>query len=190
MPLDLQAETPVAFVCAVMARSEQDIQESCDGLSATFGYLTDRSQIYDFDVYSTYYSSEMGKGLHKCIARFGEPMLPSSLAAAKLDTLRLELRSARQVEGTQQRTVNLDPGLLSPNSLVLATTKSSGHRIAIAASLYAEVTLLFEKGAYCPLPWSYRDMQSREVQTFLMRQRQLLLDAMGGVRRVGAGEVP
>ncbi|MBT6631284.1 MAG: DUF4416 family protein, partial [Gemmatimonadetes bacterium] len=47
--------------------------------------------------------------------------------------------------------------------------------IAIAPSLFAEVTLLFEKGEYRPLPWSYRDVQSAPVQTLLLRLRQRLL---------------
>ena len=59
--------------------------------------------------------------------------------------------------GELRRTVNIDPGLLSEESLVLATTKASGHRVAIATGLWAEVTLRFERGEYRPLPWTYPD---------------------------------
>ncbi len=181
MPLNLQAETPVAFVCGVMAHSEPAVLDACAQLEDVFGEVTDRSEIYDFDAFSAYYRAEMGGGLHKCFACFGERVKPSSLAARKLDAIKAEQDAARGVEGNWQRTINLDPGLLSPNSLVLATTKASGHRISIAPSLYAEVTLLFEKGEYRPLPWSYRDVQSAPVQKLLLRLRQRLLSEKSAV---------
>ena len=185
MPLDLRPDEPIAFLCAVTGPGPEATLGALEELATKFGDVRARGQMYDFDMID-YYAAEMGPGLSKTLAWFGPLVAPAQLAARKQATISFE--RARADDG--RRTVNVDPGLPSANSLVLATTKSSGHRIAIAPSLYAEVTLLFEKGAYCPLPWSYRDMQSREVQTFLMRQRQLLLDAMGGVRRVGAGEVP
>ncbi len=175
MPLELQAETPVALLCAVMARDRDCVLTTCRDLEGVFGELVDRSTVYDFDPFSTYYAAEMGAGLSKCIARFGDDVLPSTLASAKLDTLRLEQQRATGEGARQARSVNIDPGLLSAHSLILATTKASGHRITIAPSLYAEVTLLYEKGEYRPLPWSYRDYQSPPVQTFLLRQRPSLL---------------
>lgn len=175
MPLNLQAETPVALICAVMAPGQEAVLQACRDLEPIFGELSDRSDLYDFDPFSTYYAPEMGTGLSKCVARYGDPVLPSNLASAKLDTLRLEQRAAIGDDAVLARTINLDPGLLSPHSLVLATTKASGHRITIAPSLYAEVTLLYEKGEYRPLPWSYRDYQSPAVQDFLLRQRPSLI---------------
>jgi hypothetical protein len=175
MPLSLQAETPAALVCGVMADSEGAVLDACSRLEKTFGAMTDRSAVYDFEAFSAYYRSEMGVGLQKCFACFGDPVMPSSLAAAKLDALKVEREVARQIDGHWHRTINVDPGLVSANSLILATTKASGHRIAIAPSLFAEVTLLFEKGEYRPLPWSYRDVQSDPVQTLLIRLRQRLL---------------
>ena len=66
-------------------------------------------------------------------------------------------------------------GLVSVESLVLATTKHAGHRIAIGSGIYAEVTLLFERGRYAPLPWTYADYRTEEVQSFLLAIRGELL---------------
>ena len=56
--------------------------------------------------------------------------------------------------------MNLDPGLLSLPRFVLATTKESAHRIPLEEGIYAEITLLYEKGSFRPLAWTYPDFRS------------------------------
>ncbi|HIL10568.1 MAG TPA: DUF4416 family protein, partial [Candidatus Latescibacteria bacterium] len=51
----------------------------------------------------------------------------------------------------------------------------SGHRICIAPQLYAELTLLYQKGCYQPLPWTYLDYQSETLQHFLLEIRTWLM---------------
>ena len=82
---------------------------------------------------------------------------------------------ARATEDTLQRRANIDPGLLSIESLVLATSKYSGHRICIAPQLYAELTLLYQKGRYQPFAWTYLDYQSETLQDFLLESRTWLM---------------
>jgi hypothetical protein len=43
---------------------------------------------------------------------------------------------------------------------VLATTKESSHRVPLASGIWAEVTLLFEKGSFRPVEWTYPDYRS------------------------------
>ncbi len=52
------------------------------------------------------------------------------------------------------RTLNLDPGLLSLSRFALATTKDGSHRIPLRDGIYAEVTLVYERGGFHPLPWT------------------------------------
>ena len=61
--------------------------------------------------------------------------------------------------------------------LILATTKYSGHRICIAPQLYAEVTLLYQRGRYRPLEWTYPDYRRDAVQCFLLAARTWLMAA-------------
>ena len=70
-----------------------------------------------------------------------------------------------------RRSINLDPGLLSLSSIVLATTKNRSHRIAIGRSLYAELTLIYQNRHFEALPWTYADYRSEEVQEVLLRLR-------------------
>ncbi len=78
-------------------------------------------------------------------------------------------------EGAVRRRANIDPGLVTEQSLVLATTKYSGHRICIAPGLYAEITLLYQRGSYAPQQWTYADYRSKEVLQFLLEIRSYLM---------------
>ena len=73
-----------------------------------------------------------------------------------------------------KRNINIDPGLLTSGSLVLSSTKYSPHRIPIGPGIFAETTLLYEKGIYKPLPWTYLDYKNEFVQETLLRARSWL----------------
>ncbi len=170
MPIDLQPSTPVALVCAVLADSPDTFADAKIGLIECFGTLFAASETYDFD-FTSYYEAEMGAGLHKQLVCFKQRIDPAELAAVKAQTMALE----RTMSQGQCRRANIDPGLLSIESLVLATTKCAGHRICIAPQLYAEVTLLYQRGRYRPLEWTYPDYQGDAMQRFLLDMRSWLL---------------
>jgi hypothetical protein len=92
--------------------------------------------------------------LLRTFALFRDPALPDRLAALKQDTNRIEERWRRDAGG---RRVNIDPGYLSASQLVLASTKPFSHRIYLERGIWAEVTLLFKKGSFTSLPWTYPD---------------------------------
>ena len=74
-----------------------------------------------------------------------------------------------------RRTVNVDPGLLSADSFILASAKKSPHRICLAPGRYAEVTLMFQNGAYIALPWTYPDYAGEKIQETLINMRRRYL---------------
>ena len=174
MPIDLQPSTPVALVCAVLADSDDTFAAAKIGLIECFGTLFAASDTYDFD-FTSYYEAEMGAGLSKQLVCFKQRIDPAELAAVKAQTMALE----RAMSRGRCRRANIDPGLLSIESLVLATTKCAGHRICIAPQLYAEVTLLYQRGRYRPLEWTYPDYQGDAGQRFLLDMRSWLLAMRG-----------
>lgn len=179
MPIDLQPSTPSALVCAVLADSAEMLIDAKIRLAQCFGPLYASSEIYDFD-FTAYYEAEMGAGLCKQLVCFAERIDPAELAACKGQTIELEKVLGKATGGTWCRRANIDPGLLSIESLVLATTKYAGHRVCIARRLYAEVTLLYQRGRYRPLEWTYPDYRSDAVQRFLLDMRSWLLRMRGG----------
>lgn len=175
MPLSVGPARPVLALCAVMARRRLLDAVAAD-LEREIGPVGHRGPVYRFD-YTSYYEREMGGELCKQIFAFSDAVLPHRLAELKGRAMEIERRrSVAEGGGGMQRRANIDPGLLSESSLVLATTKYGGHRIAIAPGLYAEITLLFERGRYRRQPWTYADYTSEEMQAFLLQLRGDLLE--------------
>ncbi len=106
--------------------------------------------------FTHYYDVEMGGPIIRRFASFEQLVDPSCLCRVKLLTNSLEDRFRR--DGA--RRVNLDPGLMALSRLVLATTKESAHRVPLAEGIYAEITLLYSKGSFHPLDWTYPDFRS------------------------------
>lgn len=164
---------PAAMLCALAVDGKSSERRALSALQARFGPIAAISASYPLAT-EGYYAREMGAELNKKIVCFASLVDPATLAQTKLDTMDIERDLARE-DGTELfRRANIDPGLLSIESLVLATSKRAGHRVCIAPSLYAETTLLYQKGAYRPLPWTYLDYQGELVQSFLLERRRWL----------------
>ena len=176
MPVDLKPCPRAVVICAVLAPSLETIGQSLTLLVEKLGPVEARSLPYDFD-YTSYYQTEMGSGLIKQLVRFERTVPLDHLSQIKAETMALERAMAQKEAGQVRRRANIDPGLVSVEGLVLATTKYSGHRICIAPSLYAETTLLFTKHGDCaPLQWTYPDYKRADVQEFLLTTRAAVME--------------
>ena len=137
-------------------------------LESLYGPITVITEPFPFD-FTEYYVPEMGEGIERFFIAFDKPVRPDALAAIKTETNRLE--DEYREEG--KRRINLDPGLISLENVILATTKNRSHRIAIGLDLYAEVTLIYHRHAWQSLPWTYADYRSEKVQSILSSFRNL-----------------
>jgi hypothetical protein len=118
-----------------------------------------------------YYSREMGAGLQRRLAVFLHLVDPADLCQWKIFTNALE----RRLSLGGRRLVNLDPGYLARERLVLATGKNYTHRLYVGQGLYEEVTLIYQKGAWQSLPWTYPDYAGPELLNFLDQARKKYL---------------
>lgn len=143
--------------------------EVATALAGALGPLDHVGPELDFS-YTDYYYSEMGRPQRRRFATVAGLWDPERLAEAKIVTNGLEVGAAEP--GARTRRFNLDPGLLSLHSLILATTKPHAHRVPLHSGIYAEVTLVFRDGAYQPLPWTYPDYAGDEYQQILLNLRQ------------------
>ena len=122
---------------------------------------------YDFS-YTHYYEKEMGTLLKRRFIAFKPLIAQESLADIKIATIEIETAFS----AGYRRQVNLDPGYLLLERFVLATGKNFSHRIYLKEGIYADLTLIYSKGAFQLLPWTYPDYQSKEVQLFLTKVRK------------------
>ena len=164
-----RAFAPEKLVVAVLTCEPEGVAALLERLEQRFGPSDWASPQLPF-TYTHYYDREMGGPITRCFLSFRELMDPQRLAEIKLATNRLEEELSRD----GRRRVNLDPGLLSLSRFVLASTKPSAHRIALAGGIYAEITLIFERGGFRPLEWTYPDYRSAEYLEILNRIRALL----------------
>lgn len=142
----------VKLVASLFSPEENLLEEVMRDLQALGGAADWTSPPLLFDR-TRYYEKEMGWPLHRRFLSFETLIRPEALVEVKLKTNELEKRYLR--EG--KRRVNIDPGYIALERLVLATGKNYTHRIYLAKGIYADLTLVFHRGSFRTLAWTYRD---------------------------------
>lgn len=161
--------SPARLFVAVMHRPEFDPAPLLARLVERHGPTDARCAPYRFA--SGYYEAEMGPGLVKFLVSFERPFPQQGLAGVKRETNALE----DELADGRGRVCNLDPGLVTHYSVVLATTKGFAQRIYLGEGIYAEPALLFRRSAPEALPWTYPDYRTPEAQAFFTEVRRRLL---------------
>ncbi|MCX7788482.1 MAG: DUF4416 family protein [Spirochaetes bacterium] len=159
---------PHKLVVCTLLSQEDLLSPVRNVLENKFGPIDYQSSLIPFD-FTNYYEKEMGKDLNRCFFSLQTLVDPSTLAQIKIETNRIE--ESFGVDGN--RRVNLDPGLLALSRFVLATTKESGHRIPLRDGIWGELTLLYMKKDFQPLPWTYPDYATRAYRDILLTIRAL-----------------
>jgi hypothetical protein len=157
---------PAKLVIGFFLQDRSRFAAILDVLIERFGPVDILSRWFPFD-FTAYYASEMGEPLFRRMMSFNRMIDPDSLAEIKLTTNGIE--KSFQQEG--KRTVNIDPGYLLRERFVLATGKNFAHRISIGKGIYADLTLMFQRGDFQTLAWTYPDYAQENVIEFLRRVR-------------------
>ncbi|MEO0070368.1 MAG: DUF4416 family protein [candidate division WOR-3 bacterium] len=162
---------PARLIIGILARHPDLINQVQPVLTQEFGPIIVKSPNLSWN-FSRYYEDELGPDITRCWVCHSPLVAPDSLLAFKKRTITIE-NAFRDEQG--RRTLNLDPGILTLHNLVLATTKDYAHRVCLGEGIYAEVTLIYHKGRFEPLLWTYPDYKTETCLTFLGTCRKLLL---------------
>ncbi len=165
---------PVKFFVGVLAADRAAVQTASARLEAAWGPADCRSGVQPW-AHTDYYAPETGPAILRCFLGFAALADPGTLAARKRETNQLEMDLAHELASAWPRPVNLDPGYVAPDKVVLASCKNYAHRIYLANGVYAEVTLLFRKGDWETLPWTYPDYASGAYEGFFRELRDRLM---------------
>ena len=159
-----------ALVVSVIYRVESRFREAARRMADAWGEPERISGPFRFDK-TDYYRDEMGDPLVRRIVVGGRLVERDSLPAIKV--------TAESIEGEfaagGRRTVNIDPGILTEENVVLATGKNFSHRIYLGNGVFADLTLVFRRGEYRALPWTYPDYASDEIRSFFREVRESVL---------------
>ncbi|MGL6197237.1 MAG: DUF4416 family protein [Thermoguttaceae bacterium] len=179
---EIREKMPVLPIIAAFASDEQVLAQGLEYAKNVFGPLKYESEIFRFDKFTSYYASSMGEVLYKRIWAFEKLISPETLAQAKIETNNWEEQYAKidkeNGSATVERPLNLDPGYIDLGKLVLASTKDHAHRIYLGSGIFGEVTLIYTKKSWQPLPWTYPDYQTAEYHAFFDKCRDYLHDEL------------
>ncbi|MBP1688851.1 MAG: hypothetical protein H6Q33_4994 [Deltaproteobacteria bacterium] len=157
---------PVKLIAGLLAASDGLLDAARRALGDQFGTMDATSEVSAW-THSAYYRDEMGDAIRRQFVTFARLVAPDELVGLKQLSNRLE-QAWCTAAGRQ---VNIDPGYLATDKLVLASTKDAAHRIYLGNGIYAEVTLHFCNGSFQPYAHSYRDYAAPEAIAFFNRAR-------------------
>ncbi|MCF8067237.1 MAG: DUF4416 family protein [Desulfobacterales bacterium] len=157
---------PAKLVIGMFMKDKALFEQVAEILSEKYGPVDMVSPWLNFD-YTCYYEAEMGGPLFRRVLAFENLIQQEMLADIKLYTNNVE----KNISGSEKRIINIDPGYLLHAQFILATGKNFSHRIYIGKNIYADLTLMYRKGKFQTLPWTYPDYASEEMMTFLEKVR-------------------
>lgn len=166
----------VKLIASLFSREGPLIEEVIHRLEGMFGPTDWVSPGLLFDR-TRYYEKEMGWPLHRRFISFRELVGQEDLAEIKIRTNRVE--ESYRVDG--KRRINIDPGYVAMERLILATGKNYTHRIYLSRGIYADLTLVFQRGGFRPLEWTYRDYADQEVIGYFNDLRERYKNQLRGI---------
>jgi hypothetical protein len=161
---------PVKLISSIFSGDSVLVGEAIRRLSQKFGTIDFISEYMSFE-YTGYYAKEMGDALVRRFISFEDLVDATSLPDVKLYTNGIE----KELSKGKKRKVNIDPGYLSEGHLLLATGKKYAHRPYLRDGIYADLTLIYQKGAFQPLEWTYPDYAGSEIINALISIRRQYL---------------
>ena len=178
---ELKDPKPVKLIIGILAADRQCLHAAVEALTDKFGSTDFTSDAWQFDK-TDYYKDQTGPHILRQFVSIEKLIAPGKLAKIKCKTNKLEQKLARALGFPLTRPVNLDPGIIEPSKLILATTKNYSHRIYIGKRMYAEVTLVFDKGHWRPLGHTYPDYRQKCYFDFFLKVRARLLEQLKSKR--------
>ncbi len=170
---------PALLVCSLLsARMDEFYGPFRDALADRFGPLAFEGEPAPFDR-TEYYDEELGTPIVRRLLGFDRMVPLDALPGAKHFCAELE----RAYMQGGRRVVNLDPGLISPERFLLATSKNFTHRVYLGQGVWADLTMIWTGGDWQTLPWTYLDYATPPLRPQLTALRRICLDKLGKLRQ-------
>jgi hypothetical protein len=166
----MQKPEPGRLIISLVHASRDALADALALLERRFG----RVQFETIDIphsNSALYAEEMGRDLQRRFFSFLRPVERDSLPEIKEACCKFETQLGDHVDDYTFRTVNIDPGILSPANLVMASHREFNHRMYLGHAVFAEIELIYTRGKFCRLPWTDMDFCHDEAVDFFLRVR-------------------
>jgi hypothetical protein len=157
---------PAKLVIGIYTGNKDLFDPIFEELRQLYGETDTVSGWMNFDR-TDYYENEMGKPLFRRMVSFEKLIDQEDLAGIKRTTNVIEAKHTVE----ERRRVNIDPGYLLLSRFILATGKDFSHRIYIGQGIYADLTLIYKRGVFLTLPWTYPDYADTMMTSYLLTVR-------------------
>jgi hypothetical protein len=144
---------------SLIVSEDEILHRGVKDLCLAFGEADFMSEKLPFH-FTDYYTKEMGEDLFRRFITFKDLIFIPLLPDIKQATNRIEEKYADPVGNRQ---VNIDPGYIRLEHVILATTKGYAHRPYLRDGIYADLTLIYRHRSFQPLEWTYPDYRQEEV---------------------------
>jgi hypothetical protein len=171
---ELREPRPVKLFIGLIYSEDAPVEECVAKLEERFGEIDFISERFAFNL-TSYYEKEMGKGLSRKIISFRRLIRRDELVDIK--TFTTELEKIFSVGG--KRKINIDPGYIAPEHLILATGKGYYHRPYLGKGVYADLTLVYRNKEFKPLEWTYPDYGSQNLRKLFKKLRDKYMLDLG-----------
>ncbi len=169
----LKEPPPARFFIGLIFNPDANLKKCIDRLKKQFGEIIFESGSFDFSE-TNYYENEMGKSLKRKFIAFSNLIERTGIIEKKI--ISNEIENDFSLNG--QRTINIDPGYIAPEHLILATGKGYAHRSYLGKGVYAELTLIFERNVIRTLDWTYPDYKFKNIQDMFLGIRNNYLQQL------------
>jgi hypothetical protein len=173
---------PVKLIMGILAADQECLQLACEAVIDEFGVTDMISEVYPF-TQTSYYKDEAGENILRQFLSFEKLIDPGKLATIKIKSNKLEEKLAKIAHADLPRPINLDPGIIEPSKLILASTKNFSHRIYIGDNMYAELTLSYCKGVWNSFSYTFPDFKEDRYHKFLSGVRERLVEQLREIRK-------
>lgn len=171
------APEPVKLFVGILYSDESLMQRAINRLLEEFSPIDFKSPVFEFSI-SEYYREEMGWPIFRKFISHFDLIDPKEIAPIKITCNHIEDELA--VDG--KRKVNLDPGYIDYNKVILASAKYNAQKIYLDLGIYADPTLWYENGAFQSYPYSFPDFKTGQYDQAFLHIRALF---KGQLRRRG-----
>jgi len=167
---------PVKLFMSLIGMEDDVVHQGVKDLRSAFGEADRISERLPFDL-TDYYTPEMGRPLFRHFITF-ERLIPIPiLPDIKRATNRLEEKYAAR-DG--KRRINIDPGYMCLEHVILASTKGYTHRPYLRDGIYADLTLIYRHKSFQPLEWTYPDYRQQGIIALFNQFRKEYFEYLRG----------
>lgn len=174
---NLEDPKPVKLIIGILAANNDALSQAVKAIETEFGTIDLKSQAWPF-TQTDYYKDQIGNDILRQFVTIEKLINPGTLADIKHKTNEIEKELAKNLNLDLPRPVNLDPGIIEPSKLILASTKNFSHRIYIGDRMYAELTLSFNKGIWKSFDYTFPDYRQKRYHDFLSKARNRLVEQL------------